>query len=115
MTAENKGEQKAKPKTTKKPPTQTAGVGGIDAHGGMGEAPENMPRINWHTLINLPAFEMFVYEQSGQVAGASANDWVRSRRATLGDDTLYDQYAAWHKNKGLWANETPTGTLINNL
>ena len=102
-----------KPKTDKKPPTQTAGVTGIDGHGAMGEAPENMPRINWHLLINLPAFEMFVYEQSGQQAGASANDWVRARRAALGDDSLYDQYATWHKSKGLWANETPTGKLIN--
>lgn len=103
-----------KTKRAKKPPTQTAGVSGIDAHGRMGESPENMPRINWHLLINLPAFELFVYEQSGQIAGSSANDWVRARRAALGDDSLYDQYAAWHKNKGLWANETPTGQLITN-
>lgn len=103
--------KKVSSRAKKKPPTQTAGVGGIDAHGGMGEAPENMPRINWHVLINLPAFEMFVYEQSGQVAGASANDWVRSRRAALGDDTIYNQYVTWHKHKGLWHNETPLGRL----
>lgn len=103
-----------KPKRSKKPPTQTAGVNGIDAHGSMGEALENMPRINWHLLINLPAFELFVYEQSGQPVGASANDWVRMRRASLGDDALYDQYASWHKTKGLWVNETPTGKIITN-
>ena len=109
-----------KPKTTrkKKPPTQTAGVSGIDGHGGMGEAPIEQPvaptqsGVNWHKLINLPAFEMFVLEQSGQGVGNAANDWVKQRRATLSDSVLYDQYAAWHKAKGLWVNETPTGEVI---
>ena len=31
--------EKTKSARKKKPPTQTAGVNGIDAHGGMGEAP----------------------------------------------------------------------------
>ena len=109
-----------KPKTTrkKKPPTQTAGVTGIDAHGGMGEAPIEQPvapiqsGVNWHKLIHLPAFEMFVLEQSGQDVGSNANDWVKQRRATLSDSVLYDQYATWHEAQGLWANETPTGEVI---
>lgn len=107
-----------KPKTTrkKKPPTQTAGVTGIDGHGGMGEAPVEpaAPRIDWFKLINLPAFEMFVAEQSGLTHGVTMSNWIKERRATLSDSVLYDQYAAWHEAKGLWINETPDGNLINN-
>lgn len=101
---------KPKAPRKKKPPTQTAGVTGIDAHGPMGEAPAE-PSINWQKLIGLPAFEMFVLEESGQRAGASANEWVASRRAGMGDKALYDLYAKWHKNKGYWPKETPLGEL----
>lgn len=111
-------ENKKNPVTAKlkKPPTQTAGVSGIDGHGGMGEAPPeqsipNNAHIDWFKLVDLPAFQMFVLEQSGQDVGNAANDWVKQRRATLSDSVLYDQYAAWHEAKGLWVNETPTGAL----
>ena len=97
-----------KKRAKKKPPTQTAGVGGIDAHGGMGEAPV----INWQALINLPAFEMFVQEQSGHKTSHEATEWVRARREALSDSVLYDQYSSWHKAKGYWVNETPDGKLI---
>lgn len=101
---------------TIKPPTQTAGVSGIDGHGGMGEAPPeqavpNNTYIDWFKLVDLPAFEMFVLEQSGQDVGNAASDWVKQRRATLSDSVLYDQYASWHEAKGLWVNESPTGKL----
>lgn len=102
-------------RTKKKPPTQTAGVSGIDGHGGMGEAPTEQPfqqYINWQALISLPAFEMFVLEESGQAAGASASEWVVNRRATMGDDKLYALYADWHTAKGLWVGESPTGRLL---
>ena len=103
----------AETKRTKKPPTQTAGVAGIDGHGGMGEANDKtfQQYIDWRKLVNLPAFEMFVLEQSGQI-GSNASEWVKHRRATLSDSVLYKQYASWHKDKGLWGNETPTGDLI---
>ena len=108
---------KPKPTRKKKPPTQTAGVTGIDGHGGMGEAPPeqstpNNAYINWFKLVDLPAFQMFVTEQSGLQVGDTASDWVKQRRATLSDSVLYDQYAAWHKDKGLWVNETPTGDIL---
>lgn len=114
-----------KPKTTrkKKPPTQTAGVSGIDGHGGMGEAPEqpipkqpipNNTYIDWFKLVDLPAFEMFVSEQSGLTHGVTMNNWIKERRATLSDSVLYDQYAAWHESQGLWPNETPTGQILKN-
>ena len=110
-----------KPKTTrkKKPPTQTAGVTGIDMLGAMGEKPKprevvepKAPRINWHALVKLPSFELFVLEQSGQNVGATASEWVANRRASIGDIDLYEQYATWHKNKGLWLGEDPQGRLI---
>lgn len=55
---------------------------------------------------------MFVFEESGQAAGASASEWAANRRATMGDDKLYELYAKWHKNKGYWPDETPMGALI---
>lgn len=100
---------KAKPRAKKKPPTQTAGVSGIDGHGGMGEAPTE-PQIDWQKLIYLPAFEMFVFDESGQ-SGATAGEWVSNRRASMGDTALFDLYSAWHEKKGLWVNETPLGKL----
>ncbi|WIF22022.1 hypothetical protein [Shewanella phage vB_SbaS_Y11] len=108
---------KRKPRDKKKPPTQTAGVSGIDGYGGMGEAPPeqsipNNAHIDWFKLINLPAFEMFVAEQSGLTYGVTMSNWIKERRATLSDSVLYDQYAAWHKAKGLWLNETPMGDIL---
>lgn len=107
-----------KPKRTrkKKPPTQIAGVSGIDGHGAMGEAPNDAvgpaaPTIDWHRLISLPAFEMFVFEQSGFANVHQINSWVNNRREALGDEKLYKLYADWHSNKGYWINETPTGEL----
>lgn len=105
----------AKPRAKKKPPTQSAGVSGIDGHGGMGEAPEqsipNNAYIDWHKLVDLPAFQMFVAEQSGLTYGVTMSNWIKERRATLSDSVLYDQYAKWHSAKGYWVNETPTGEL----
>lgn len=99
-----------------KPPTQTAGVSGINGHGGMGEMPEqpipNGAYINWHKLIALPAFEMFVFEQSGLTAYPALSEWVENRRAALGDEKLYKLYADWHNEKGYWINETPDGSII---
>ncbi|WP_333614304.1 hypothetical protein [Psychrobacter sp.] len=98
-----------------KPPTQTAGVSGIDGYGGMGEAPEqsipNNTYIDWFKLVDLPAFQMFVAEQSGLTHGITMSNWIKERRATLSDSVLYDQYASWHEDKGLWVNETPMGVI----
>lgn len=104
---------KRKPRA-KKPPTQTAGVSGIDAHGGMGEVVEPADfeqHIDWRKLTSLPAFEMFVREQSGHDVGSLAGEWINSRRDALGDSVFYDKYAEWHKNKGLWLNESPIGNI----
>lgn len=119
MTVSEEQKPARKPRA-KKPPTQIAGVMGIDGHGGMGEAPIETPTepvefqqyVNWQKLINLPAFEMFVQEQSGHTSGYAAVEWVRARREALSDSVLYDQYAAWHKDKGLWLSENPVGALL---
>lgn len=97
-----------------KPPTQMAGVTGIDAHGSMGAAPiapQQEQQINFNVLVNLPAFEMFVFEESGQSVGTSASEWIANRRSTMGDSKLYELYAIWHEQKGLWVNENPMGQL----
>lgn len=108
-----------KPKSPrkKKPPTQTAGVTGIDGHGGMGEAPSDAvepatPVINWFKLVELPPFEMFIAEQSGLTKGVTMSNWVKERRSALGDEKLYKLYADWHASKGYWLNETPLGEII---
>lgn len=108
-----------KPKTTrkKKPPTQTAGVTGIDGHGAMGAAPIESPKsiandINWRYLLTLPPFAMFVSEEAGITNTADIENWVNGRREALGDSVLYKKYADWHTNKGYWLNETPLGEII---
>lgn len=102
----------AKPSSKKKPPTQTAGVGGINAHGGMGDMVLPADYIDWNKLLGLPSFEMFVQEESGQTPGEAANNWVAARRAGMGDKPFYQLYAKWHKAKGYWPDETPMGALI---
>lgn len=107
-------------RSKKKPPTQTAGVSGIDGHGAMGGKPTDtvesnmpvVPAIDWHKLVSLPAFEMFVFEQSGFTAYPALSEWVENRREALGDDKLYKLYADWHSDKGYWINETPDGKVI---
>ena len=107
---------KPKKPRAKKPPTQTAGVTGIDAHGAMNGAPiksvDESPQIDWRKLINLPAFEMFVFEESGLSTNAEVINWAATRRAIMGDERLYELYANWHASKGFWINETPLGVLI---
>lgn len=102
---------KSKPRAKNKPPTQTAGVTGIDGHGAMGAAPIE-PRIDWFRLVGLPAFEMFVAEQSGLTYGVTMSNWIKERRATLSDSVLYEQYATWHKAQGLWVGESPMGEVL---
>lgn len=95
-------------KTTrkKKPPTQTASVKGIDAFKPMGSDP-----VDWARLVNLPAFEMFVNEQSKLTDKTAMNDWVTSRLSAIGDADLYSLYVKWFEEKGYWKGETPMGYL----
>ena len=69
------------------------------------------PSIDWKKLTSLPPFEMFIAEQSGQI-GSMASQWVSAQRERLGDEKLYKLYSDWHKAKGYWVGETPTGEVI---
>lgn len=89
-----------------KPPTQTASVKGIDAFKPMGA-----DKVDWARLVNLPAFEMFVNEQSKLTDKTAMNDWVTSRLSAIGDAELYSLYVKWFEEKGYWKGETPMGYL----
>ena len=89
-----------------KPPAQVAGVQGFNAF-----ATKHMPQVDWAKLTSLPPFEMFVLEQSGQT-GSMAAQWVAVQRERLSDERLYKLYSDWHKAKGYWVGETPTGEVI---
>ena len=98
-----------KPKTpgNKKPPTQIAGVTGIDSYKPM----DSKPPIDWYKLCALPPFEMFMMEQTGQTNANNIIQWAQQRAEALGADKFYQLYADWHEAKGYWVNETPMGEL----
>lgn len=93
----------------KKPPTQIAGVVGIEPERiVMNEAPTTT--LPWTYIAGLPTFQMFAAERmrntSGKDSQDHAADFIRAKGA--GQD-LFDDYAAWHKAKGYWPGESPTG------
>lgn len=80
-----------------KPPSQIAGVRGIDA---TRFSADNPPPINRHRLAGLPPFQMFAAEK-------------RQLPATLVlQDDAVQEYMEWHKAKGCWPNETPFGEVV---
>lgn len=93
-----------------KPPTQVAGVKGIDAPPVMREDSS----IDWVALANLPPFQMWAAERlrsehpGGRDSREHALDVIR--RLGMGCD-VFDEYAAWHAAKGYWPTETPTGKM----
>lgn len=93
-----------------KPPTQVAGAQGFVAF----EAEPSPPpeRIDWPRLCNLPAFQMYAAERYYKSIG-EIDRWLRGWSKSQSDlKELYDNYCQWHKAKGYWPNETPTGELI---
>lgn len=112
----------------KKPPTQVAGVEGI-APKPIELTParpvEQDQQIDWARLCELPPFQMFAVEREPKLSrvlesrGASNHHperFMDSEQviAWMGEfepDDLYQQYCDWHKAKGYWPNETPTGEL----
>ena len=70
------------------------------------------PRIDWAHLAALPPFQMFAAERmrntSGKDSELHAQDFIRSKGH---EQDLFDEYAAWHKAKGYWSNETALGEL----
>ena len=96
-----------------KPPPQVLGVSGI------AEQPIVIhdAKINWALVAALPPFQMFLAERDGpNQTGKNSQEWATgvSMRlaASMGDDALFGEYAAWHKAKGYWPGETPLGGVV---
>jgi hypothetical protein len=80
-----------------KPPTQIAGVQGIEA---TRFSADNPPPINRARLAGLPPFQMFAAEKR------------QLPTALVLQDEAVQEYMAWHKAKGYWPNETPFGEVV---
>ena len=97
-----------------KPPTQYAGVVGIEPKPIV--LTPDRPVIDWHAVAALPPFQMFAAERDGpNQTGKNSQEWATGvamrLAASVGDDALFDEYAAWHEAKGYWPNETPLGQV----
>ena len=95
-----------------KPPPQTLGVSGI------AETPIVIhdAKINWALVAALPPFQMFLAERDGpNQTGQNSQQWATGvamrLAAAVNDQALFDEYAAWHAEKGYWPNETPMGQV----
>ena len=95
-----------------KPPPQVLGVSGI------AEQPIVIhdAKINWALVAALPPFQMFLAERDGpNQTGQNSQQWATGvamrLAASVGDDALFGDYAAWHQAKGYWPNETPLGQV----
>lgn len=96
-----------------KPPPQTLGVSGI------AEQPILMPtprRVNWAQVAALPPVQMFLTERDGpNQTGKNSQEWATEvalrLAASMGDETLLDEYSAWHQARGYWPGETPLGEV----
>ena len=96
-----------------KPPPQVLGVSGI------AEQPIVIhdAKINWAVVAALPPFQMFLAERDGpNQTGKNSQEWATGvavrLAASVGDEALFDAYAAWHEAKGYWPNETPMGQAL---
>ena len=91
-----------------KPPTQYAGVVGIEPK--PIELTPARPVIDWHAVAALPPFQMFAAERmrntSGKDSMEHALDYVRGMGAA---PDLLQAYEAWHADKGCWPSETALG------
>ena len=96
--------------TDQKPPTQYAGVVGIEPK--PIELTPARPVIDWHAVAALPPFQMFAAERMRNTSGKDsmdhALDYVRGMGAA---PDLLQAYEAWHDKKGYWSNETPYGEV----
>ena len=99
-----------------KPPTQYAGVVGIEPKP-IVLTPEPSQHVNWAMVAALPPFQMFLAERDGpNQTGKNSQEWATGvamrLAASVGDDTLFGAYCAWHEAKGYWPNETPFGEVV---
>ena len=94
-----------------KPPTQVAGVVGIEPAPVMSPMPPAFN--NWSLLMRVPPFQMYARSlwQSELDDLAHANRVITDARSAGESDELWASYCAWHEAKGCWQNETPLGEL----
>jgi hypothetical protein len=97
-----------------KPPTQVAGVVGIEAVPITMNEPPARPAVDWGLVAALPPFQMFLAERAGpDPTGLNSHAWAlksaHDLAAVVGDGALFNEYAAWHGRKGYWPGETPLG------
>ena len=94
-----------------KPPTQYAGVVGIEPKP-IVLTPEPSRHVDWPAIAALPPFQMFAAERMRNTSGKDsmdhALDYVRGMGAA---PDLLQAYEAWHDKKGYWPNETPYGEV----
>lgn len=94
-----------------KPPTQGVVVGGFKAD----VYASDDKKIDWMSLIKSPKFQWFAAEQS---ENSSANpmtwitEYVRQQIAEKSEQVFFNDYSAWHSNKGYWQNEDVYGNLL---
>ena len=98
--------------STEKPPTQYAGVVGIEPKP-IVLTPEPAMGIFWPGVAGLPPFQMFICEQRPNPDGRDSKEWAleiaTDMQSAMGDEALMAAYVAWHTAKGYWPNETPLG------
>ena len=101
--------------STEKPPTQYAGVVGIEPKP-IVLTPEPSQHVNWSAVASLPPFQMYAVERFGRSARDS-HEWATEcavrAAAKHGDKVLLDDYVAWHSSKGYWPNESPMEGMMN--
>jgi hypothetical protein len=94
-----------------KPPTQYAGVVGIEPKP-IVLTPEPPQHVNWEAVASLPPFQMYVVERFGRT-GRDSHEWAIEcavhSAAKMGDKAVMDDYAAWHADKGYWPGEDHLG------
>lgn len=100
-----------------KPKTQKIEVPEFDAFK-PGFSEDEKQSINWARITSLPAFQMFLEEAKGIKIGhgkqltQTVETFTREAINGGGEESLFNEYANWHKAKGYWPNETPMGELI---
>lgn len=97
--------------TSNKPPTQYAGVVGIEPKP-IVLTPEPSQHVNWSAVASLPPFQMYAVERFGRSARDShewATECAVQEAAKSGDKALIDAYEAWHAAKGYWPGEDAYG------
>ena len=100
-----------------KPPTQSVGVAGFKAD----LYASDIKKIDWHILIHLPKFQMYVVQMTGTHYGQYSNvmEWVmgyvQDRIQSYGERNFFDDFIKWHEEKGYWKAEDIYGNLLNEV